>query len=203
MTTKIKIFENDHTYFITFTCYNWLPLFEITSLYEHIYNWFDILIKKHCQIIGYVIMPNHIHILVFISSKSGKIDTLIGNGKRFMAYQIVENLKRKNDFKTLNKLVKGLNINEIKKKKQHQVFEPSFDIKICYTNDFVQQKLDYIHLNPVSKKWKLTNDFREYEHSSAKFYELNLPCKTRITHWMDAGNYEEFYFNKTPSPLSA
>ena len=55
----------------------------------------------------------------------------------------------------------------------------------------IQQKLDYIHLNPVSKKWKLTNDFREYEHSSAKFYELNLPCKTRITHWMDAGNYEE------------
>ena len=31
MTTKIKIFENDHTYFITFTCYNWLPSHPKTS----------------------------------------------------------------------------------------------------------------------------------------------------------------------------
>ena len=32
--------------------------------------------------------------------------------------------------------------------------------------------LDYIHHNPVSGKWSLVNDFAEYEHSSASFYEL-------------------------------
>jgi len=33
-------------------------------------------------------------------------------------------------------------------------------------------KLNYIHLNPVRGNYKLVNDWREYEHSSAGFYEL-------------------------------
>ncbi|MBK5270313.1 MAG: hypothetical protein JJE22_04790 [Bacteroidia bacterium] len=34
--------------------------------------------------------------------------------------------------------------------------------------------MNYIHLNPVSGKWSRhigINDFTEYEHSSASFYE--------------------------------
>lgn len=34
------------------------------------------------------------------------------------------------------------------------------------------QKLNYIHLNPVRGNYNLVNDWREYEHSSAGFYEL-------------------------------
>ena len=32
--------------------------------------------------------------------------------------------------------------------------------------------LDYIHHNPVRGKWNLVDDFAEYEHSSAGYYEL-------------------------------
>jgi hypothetical protein len=35
--TKHKI--TDSTWFITFTCYNWLPLFEITQSYDLVYKW--------------------------------------------------------------------------------------------------------------------------------------------------------------------
>jgi hypothetical protein len=47
-------------------------------------------------------------------------------------------------------------------------------VKECYTNKFVYQKLDYIHRNPVSKKWQLVNDFADYPYSSASFYEKGL-----------------------------
>ena len=33
------------------------------------------------------------------------------------------------------------------------------------------QKVNYIHRNPVSGKWKLVDDYRLYEHSSAGYYE--------------------------------
>lgn len=44
-----------------------------------------------------------------------------------------------------------------------------------------QQKLNYMHLNPVRGNYRLVNDWRDYEHSSANFYELQqirlfTPC---------------------------
>ena len=60
---------------------------------------------------------------------------------------------------------------EKKKGQLHKVFTDSFDAKGIYNEKFFNQKMNYIHLNPVSGKWQLVNDFTEYEHSSASFYE--------------------------------
>ena len=57
--------EPNSIYFVTFTCYNWLPLFEITNSYDLIYKWFDYLYSKNIRVAGYVIMPNHIHLLLY------------------------------------------------------------------------------------------------------------------------------------------
>ena len=52
------------TYFITFTCQHWLPLFETTISYDTVYKWFDHLKTGGHYMIGYVIMPNHLHALI-------------------------------------------------------------------------------------------------------------------------------------------
>jgi putative transposase len=58
MPVKRKIpYSNGH-FFITFTCYNWLPLIEHTNSYDLVYNWFDYLKKQGHFITGYVMMPN-------------------------------------------------------------------------------------------------------------------------------------------------
>ncbi len=57
------------------------------------------------------------------------------------------------------------------KKQLHKVFKDSFDGKPIFSEKFLLQKLNYIHYNPVSGKWILSNDFVSYEHSSASFYE--------------------------------
>ena len=54
----------------------------------------------------------------------------------------------------------------------HKVFEESFDAKSIGNKKFFLQKFNYIHLNPVRGNYKLMIDWREYEHSSAGFYEL-------------------------------
>jgi len=54
----------DKTWFITFTCYQWIPLFEITDSYYLVYNWLNLIAEKYqIQCFGFVIMPNHIHLL--------------------------------------------------------------------------------------------------------------------------------------------
>ena len=48
-----------------------------------------------------------------------------------------------------------------------------FDAKPVYNQKFFMQKFNYIH-NPVSCKWNLVNDYADYGHSSASFYESGI-----------------------------
>ena len=93
MSVKTNHPEINTTYFVTFTCYKWLPLIEKTNLYDDIYSWFDLLKKEENHILGYVIMPNHLHVLIKLSQHSETINRLIAEGKRFRAYEIIKRLK--------------------------------------------------------------------------------------------------------------
>jgi hypothetical protein len=170
MAVKQQISATDGTYFITITCLNWLDLFEISNAYDSVYKWFNVLRKGGHYINGYVIMPNHLHALISFSNTGKNINTIIGNGKRFMAYDIVERLQETNNEIILAKLSNAVKPSDKKRGKLHEVFEDSFDNKECFTKKFILQKLDYIHWNPCRGKWNLAASPDEYVHSSASFY---------------------------------
>jgi hypothetical protein len=58
MAVRTPIKQTEGPYFITFTCCQWLPLFEITDGYDTVYKWFGYLKSKNHFLEGYVIMPN-------------------------------------------------------------------------------------------------------------------------------------------------
>ena len=86
---------NEGLYFITFTCHQWLPLIDYTNSYDVVYRWFDYLKTKNHDIIGYVIMPNHLHVMISFSKTEKSINKIIGDGKRFIAYEIIKRLEQK------------------------------------------------------------------------------------------------------------
>jgi len=114
------------------------------------------------------------------------LNTIIGNAKRFMAYEIIKRLEENKEEKLLDLLHGGVKKREAKKGQIHKVFEDSFDAKDCHSEEFIFQKLQYIHFNPVSKKWNLVNDFTNYEHSSASFYERGIKRYGNLVHINDA-----------------
>ncbi len=59
------------------------------------------------------------------------------------------------DLSTLTILQNALTERERKKKQLHKVFKNSFDAKAIFSEKFLVQKLNYIHHNPVTGKWKL------------------------------------------------
>ncbi len=63
---------------------------------------------------------------------------------------------------------------EVLKGAKHKVFEDGFDSKPIYSSDFFLEKLDYIHKNPCSKKWKLAENIEDYKYSSAMNYLSGL-----------------------------
>jgi REP element-mobilizing transposase RayT len=93
MSVRKKIIEPNGVFFITFTCAEWLPLFELADGYQAVYNWFDYLKSQGHHIAGYVIMPNHIHALIAFKTSRLSINSIVGNGKRFMAYELVKRLE--------------------------------------------------------------------------------------------------------------
>jgi REP element-mobilizing transposase RayT len=164
----------------------WLPLIEVTNLYDHVYEWFNLLIKAGHQVTGFVIMPNHVHLLLHLNDSEKTVNAILGNGKRFMAYEIVKRLKAMGRIDLLTILSESISPEERIRKKKHRVFEPSYDIKLCYSDKFMIQKLEYMHANPIVGKWNLASSIVDYLHSSAAYYELNREhAFVKITHYKD------------------
>jgi DNA phosphorothioation-dependent restriction protein DptG len=132
-------------------------------------------------------MPNLLHALIAFRNTGQSINTIVGNGKRFMAYEIIKRLKEKGETKLLQQLSLSVEAKDRERNKKHEVWEDSFDWKECRTHKFMKQKLDYMHDNPCRGKWNLVTDVTEYVHSSAKFYlcnELGVYQVMIILNWM-------------------
>lgn len=185
MPAKRKIIEPHGVYFITITCHQWLPLIDLTNGYDLAYKWFDHLKTRDHDITGYVIMPNHIHTLIGFCNTGQSINTIVGNGKRFMGYGIIQRLKEQGQSSLLHRLSVAVQAKDRERNKKHEVWEDSFDWKECRTHKFMKQKIDYIHDNPCRGKWNLVNDITSYEHSSARFYLTGEQAAYPVTNYLE------------------
>ena len=109
------------------------------------------------------------------------INKIIGDGKRFIAYEIINRLEQRKLNHILEKLTVAVKGIDRKRGKKHEVWEESFDWKFCETEKFANQKLVYMHNNPCSGKWKLVMDATKYEHSSARFYITGKHAAYEVT----------------------
>jgi REP element-mobilizing transposase RayT len=170
-----KLVTQPGIYFITFTCHEWLPLIDLTKGYDLIYKWFDVLAEKGHTVTGYVIMPNHLHLLLHFAGGSSSLNTVVGNGKRFIAYDVITRLEQQNELPLLNRLQMAVKTTDKKRGKKHEVWKDSFDVKECRTEKFILQKLHYIHNNPCTGKWNLADSPIHYIHSSASPVLRSVP----------------------------
>ena len=67
--------------FCTFTCYDWLWLFEEVDGYDLVYKWFNVLKQNSCETVAYVIMPNHLHSIFYFAEMNYNLNKIILMGK--------------------------------------------------------------------------------------------------------------------------
>lgn len=126
-------------------------------------------------------MPNHLHSLIYFLKTDKSINKIVGDGKRFMAYEIVKRLKQDGREDILLKLQDAVEATDRQRGKKHEIWEDSFDFKICGTEKFMNQKLAYMHSNPCTGKWKLAKTPIDYKHSSARFYVSSKHAAYQVT----------------------
>ena len=157
----------------------------MTQSYDLVYQWFTVLEQRGQKVAGYVVMPNHLHLLLYYQPSGQSLNMIIANAKRFMSYAIIKRLKEHQRHDLLQQLADGVSNSDRAKGQQHIVFEHSFDVKKCESMKFIQQKLNYIHANPVSGKWELVKDAVAYPHSSCAFYMGDDNREIPLVHFME------------------
>ena len=96
-------------------------------------------------------MPNHLHALIAFRNTSQSINTIVGNGKRFIAYEIIKRLGQQKETELLQRLNLSVEAKDRERNKKHEVWEDSFDWKECRTDKYMQQKLNYMPARPVRR----------------------------------------------------
>jgi hypothetical protein len=85
----------------------------------------------------------------------GSLNKIIGDGKRFIGYEIINRLKKMERPDLLKILDQGVNKSDKARGNLHEIWEDSFDWKECIGDAFTWQKLDYMHNNPCIGVWKI------------------------------------------------
>jgi putative transposase len=145
--------------------------------------------QNRILVFAYVVMPSHLHAI--IKPVTGTIAEIIQQFGSFTSHEILKKLREQSQ-KDL------LNIFQQKRRDQrhkHSIWQ-DIQAKNIYSMDFLQQKLEYIHQNPVAKEWKLVKDRADYPYSSARYYDYGRKPIIEITDINE-------WLTQTPSPRTA
>ena len=150
-------------YFFTATVLEWKHLLKPDKFKDVIIESFRFLVNKfRVRIFAFVIMPNHFHIVWKINEALEKSD-FQRDLLKFTSHTILRDLK-KNNSEVYNKLYVGA------KDRKYQFWERNPLSIPLLSQKVVEQKINYIHANPLHTKWRLANEPQHYKYSSAKFY---------------------------------
>ncbi len=164
--------------FYTATILEWKNLLKPDKYKDVITNSLRFIVEaKRAKIYGFVIMPNHLHILWKIALQ-WKLEDL---QRDFMKYtgQMIKFDLMKHHPEVLKQFYVGA------KDRKYQFWERNSMTKYLLSRKMIEQKLEYIHNNPVQGKWMLANDPLAYQYSSARFYEKGDSEFGFLSHYME------------------
>lgn len=168
MSTGYQIADQTALYYLTLQVVDWIDAFT-----RPIYR--DIVIDslRYCQehkglqVFGYVIMSNHIHLIA--NSPDGHLSETLRDFKKFTAKSIISTIIDGNESRRewmLNRF--SFNANRHSRNENFQFWTHENHAEILYSNDFIQEKLEYLHNNPV--RASIVEKPEDYLYSSARNY---------------------------------
>jgi putative transposase len=153
--------SKEHAEFITVTCLEWKPVLDDDKFKDIILESLRFLVKgQRVTVYAFVILNNHFH-LIWQMMDGHKREEVQRDFLGFTSQQILKNLRNEQ-----SPLLTELQVNA--KDRKHQVWQRNSLGVPLWSNGVFDQKLEYIHNNPV--KAGLCNHPEEYKYSSARFY---------------------------------
>jgi putative transposase len=163
--------DEHYPYFCTINVLEWVPVLLEARYIEPIIDSLRFCRRqKGLQLFAFVIMPNHLHL---IAGADGDLHGIMRDFKRYTSRVIHQRLVDDGRKTLLGWLADGGEPAR-RAKDQFAFWEPGFTPKAIVTRDVFQQKLDYLHTNPVRKG--LVTRPEDWWYSSASFYAGESEC---------------------------
>ena len=175
---RYRIHREAAVYFVTYSVVDWLPVFVseaacriITDSLNYCHE------NKGLCINAYVIMPTHMHAIVFDKDyQSDRLVQSLADFRKFTGRSLCDfcgNHAPKCFSDTLRASATA--------DRERRFWQPSRHPETIETERFWQQKLDYLHLNPCRKG--LVLQARYWRFSSAAYYvsDGRESCDVRIS----------------------
>jgi REP element-mobilizing transposase RayT len=186
MSTGYQINDQEGLYYLTFQIVDWIDVFTRQIYRDIIIDSFKYAIEnKGLDIFAYIIMSNHVHLIA--QSSNGKLSDTIRDIKKFTSKKIIETIQTIPESRSdwmLNQF--SFNARQHSRNKTYQVWTHENHSVYLYGPKFIQEKIDYLHNNPV--RAGLVEKPEDYLYSSARYYAgmdcllpvsgIELPWKT-------------------------
>jgi len=172
MSRKYKITDQERPYFVTFTVINWIDVF-IRDEYRNIFLDSIRYCQKHkgLEVNAWCIMTSHVHMILSTTCEN-PLEGIIRDLKSFTSRSIrkmledgiVLNESRKEWMYWMMQRAGKQNINN----NDYQFWQQHNQPVELYSEKFIKQKLDYIHMNPVEAGFVKKPE--EWQYSSCSDY---------------------------------
>ena len=136
--------ETQAAHFITSTVVEWLPIFTTAACCDILLASLDFCRReKELRLFGWVIMDHHFHAVV----DGPDLSRTIADLKKYTAKLLLEQLPREGRAWLVTEL--EFYRQRHKTHSQHQVWQEGFHPQAVFSDEVMEQKLDYLHANPV------------------------------------------------------
>ncbi len=166
-TLRINKQSQNIPHFVTLTTIEWIDIFTKPEYFEVIEQSLQFCRKyKRLKVYEYVIMMNHIH-LIISTPEQNNLPQVLSDFKKHTTKKLWELLEKDN-----RKYIKNILQNSYNRKKGYvnQIWQRENYPEPIYTEKFLMTKIQYIWMNPVKKGYVLKPE--DWLHSSARKWVL-------------------------------
>jgi REP element-mobilizing transposase RayT len=169
MSDKYKIWDQGKAYFLTLTVVGWIDVFTRKNHKMVIIN-----SLKYCQkekglvLFGYCLMPSHLH-LIARAENNYSMSNILRDFKKYTSKAIIRQISDEPEsrrdwmleyFKKAGENLRGIT--------NYKLWQDGNHAEVISSNRFFNEKLDYIHYNPVEEL--IVEKPEDYFFSSARNY---------------------------------
>ena len=170
MSRNYKFHNPEGLYFVSFAVVGWLDVFTRNEYKDLIVESLEFCQQnKGMEIHAWCIMTNHVH-LIFRSLENQKPELLLGDFKRFTSRSIIKSIQE-NSRESRKEFLLDYFKKEAAKSSNtsnYQFWRHDNKPIELWSNEVIQQKIEYIHNNPVEEGFVFRPE--DYKYSSASDY---------------------------------
>ena len=172
MSTKYKFNNDAGIYFVSFAVIGWIDVFT-RQVYRDLFLESLVYCRKEkgLNIHAWVLMSNHVH-LIISSRIEGKLSDVMRDLKKYTSFKILKEIKEsKTESRKEWMLFLFAKAGKENSNNTHYQFwrQDNHPIELDAHTDMFEQRLDYLHNNPVDAG--LVENAEHYLYSSAKDYQ--------------------------------